>query len=135
MDLSRAFAGLSTAAGIADYRGPRGVWTLLDKGAPMPDCVPLETIRPTAGHMVRSLCTANSTQQSDWMTARDSTVSDVSYALLAGAARACGSWVYQARCIPECRRVALALWHYQGSPLGNSRQLVGGFTNGIWHLT
>lgn len=45
-------AGLSTSAGISDYRGPQGVWTRLDKGLAPPDYTPVESIRPTRGHMV-----------------------------------------------------------------------------------
>ncbi|MHA1681356.1 MAG: SIR2 family NAD-dependent protein deacylase [Promethearchaeota archaeon] len=45
-------AGLSTASGLSDFRGPDGIWTRRDKGlAPMPSKVSIDNVRPNAGHL------------------------------------------------------------------------------------
>jgi NAD-dependent SIR2 family protein deacetylase len=43
-------AGVSTAANIPDFRGPQGVWTLMDQGLEA-EGIPLEAAVPTYTHM------------------------------------------------------------------------------------
>lgn len=44
-------AGLSTSAGIPDYRGPTGIWTMREKGLKVAR-VDLSQAKPTVGHRV-----------------------------------------------------------------------------------
>eukprot|EP00727_Mastigamoeba_balamuthi_P009906 m51a1_g5538 putative silent information regulator family protein (781) ;mRNA; f:466251-469148 len=44
-------AGVSTSAQIPDYRGPRGVWTLRDRGQSVRVTTTFEAARPTPAHM------------------------------------------------------------------------------------
>ncbi len=47
-------AGISTSSGLPDYRGPKGVWTLREKGIEPDFPVTLENAKPTTGHVVVS---------------------------------------------------------------------------------
>ncbi|KAJ8909093.1 hypothetical protein NDN08_005789 [Rhodosorus marinus] len=44
-------AGISTSAGIRDFRGPEGIWTKQRKGEPIVDGVDFTTARPTLAHV------------------------------------------------------------------------------------
>ncbi|GAB4309198.1 MAG: NAD-dependent protein deacetylase [Promethearchaeota archaeon] len=43
-------AGISTESGLADFRGPDGVWTRRDRGLPPPKSKRLEEVKPNRGH-------------------------------------------------------------------------------------
>ena len=45
-------AGISTESGLADFRGPDGVWTRRDKGLPPPISKRIEDVRPNRAHMI-----------------------------------------------------------------------------------
>jgi mono-ADP-ribosyltransferase sirtuin 6 len=44
-------AGISTESGLADFRGPEGVWTRRDKGLPPPRSRGIEDARPNRAHI------------------------------------------------------------------------------------
>ncbi|MES0445656.1 MAG: Sir2 family NAD-dependent protein deacetylase [Desulfobacterales bacterium] len=45
-------AGISTESGLADFRGPDGVWTRQDKGLPPPRSRRIEDVRPNRAHKI-----------------------------------------------------------------------------------
>lgn len=44
-------AGISTSAGINDFRGPNGVWTCKAKGIPVQSGIPITQASPSYAHM------------------------------------------------------------------------------------
>jgi len=45
-------AGISTESGLADFRGPDGVWTRQDKGLSPPKSKRIEDVRPNRAHII-----------------------------------------------------------------------------------
>ncbi len=45
-------AGISTESGLADYRGPNGVWTRRDQGLPPPKSKKIDDVLPNRNHKV-----------------------------------------------------------------------------------
>lgn len=80
-------AGISTASGIPDFRGPTGVWTMRDKGLKPLAGTPVAIARPSYTHLAlkalvdAGICKAIISQNTDGLHARSGVPLDTLYEL------------------------------------------------------